>query len=119
PLADIALKTVQRQPRGGGPYVFSADGQGHNAYVATSLTDGLRKWFKARPDVQPHTAHDLRRTARTIMAAREVPDNVAEMALGHAVGSQDARTYNVHDYKVELRKALDAINDHVQAVMLS
>ena len=46
----------------------------------------------------PHwILHDLRRTARSLMARAGVADNVAERVLGHAIPGIHG-VYNRHDY---------------------
>ncbi len=54
----------------------------------------------------PHfTLHDLRRTARTQLAALGVRREVAERCLGHTLGGVEG-TYDRHDYFEERRLAL-------------
>lgn len=54
----------------------------------------------------PHfTLHDLRRTARTHLAALGVRREVAERCLGHALRGVEG-TYDRHDYFKERRVAL-------------
>src|SRR5262245_18549837 len=118
PLRTRALGIVTNAPRGEGPYVFSPDGKGLRPYTDTSLTGPLRKWFRKNPELKPHTANDLRRTARTIMAVKQVPEHIAEMVMGHAVGSEVARAYNVWDYAPHIHNALDAIDEHVTDCVL-
>jgi integrase len=52
--------------------------------------------------------HDLRRSARTLMAAAGVPDVAAELVLGHAQGGVQA-IYNRHAYFEEKGDALDKL----------
>jgi len=53
----------------------------------------------------PFTLHDLRRTARTQLAALGVRRQVAERCLGHAIRGVEG-TYDRHDYFKERRAAL-------------
>lgn len=59
----------------------------------------------------PHfTLHDLRRTARTHLAALGVQPHVAERCLNHKLpGVND--TYDTHDYLTERRLAMNALAD--------
>jgi integrase len=52
--------------------------------------------------------HDLRRTARTLMAAAGVSDVVAELVLGHVQRGVQA-IYNRHNYLAEKGEALDKL----------
>ena len=51
------------------------------------------------------TVHDLRRTARTQLAALKVPDNIAERCLNHKIGGVKG-VYDRHEYFDERREAL-------------
>ena len=54
----------------------------------------------------PFTLHDLRRTARTQLAALGVRREVAERCLGHAIRGVEG-TYDRHNYFKERREALE------------
>ena len=56
-------------------------------------------------DLMHFTIHDLRRTARTHLAALGVRREVAERCLGHKLGGVEG-TYDRHDYYKERRAAL-------------
>jgi len=56
--------------------------------------------------LRPFTLHDLRRTARTQLAALGVRREVAERCLGHAIRGVEG-TYDRHDYFKERRAALE------------
>jgi integrase len=55
--------------------------------------------------LHPFTLHDLRRTARTHLAALGVRREVAERCLGHRLRGVEG-TYNIHEYFDERREAL-------------
>lgn len=56
-------------------------------------------------EIEHFTVHDMRRTARTHMAALGVDRFVAERALNHKVRDVEG-VYNQHDYFEERKKAL-------------
>jgi integrase len=64
--------------------------------------------FDAKHGMAVWWFHDLRRTARTIMAATGVPDTVAELVLGHVQKGIQA-VYNRHNYEAEKAEALDKL----------
>lgn len=64
------------------------------------------------------TPHDLRRTARTLLARLGVSGDVAERCIGHAEASRIVATYNVHDYAAEKKDAMDKLGAHL-AVLLT
>jgi integrase len=55
--------------------------------------------------LKPFTLHDLRRTARTHLAALGIRREVAERCLGHSLRGVEG-TYDRHDYFAERRAAL-------------
>jgi integrase len=61
------------------------------------------------PKNMPHwTLHDLRRTARWLLARAGVADNIAERVLGHAIAGV-AGAYNRFNYIDEKAEALDRL----------
>ena len=50
--------------------------------------------------------HDCRRSTRTYLAKLGVQPHVGERILGHAVGSEVAKVYDLHRYLPEMRQAL-------------
>jgi integrase len=93
-------------------FVFSPDG-------ARPLTgySGHKRRFDATCGVCGWTLHDLRRTARSLMARAGVPDSHAERCLGHAVGSSVARIYDRHDYRIETQQAFEALAALVERIV--
>jgi integrase len=53
-------------------------------------------------------AHDLRRTAATLMADAGVPENFIPKVLNHVEPGVTRRHYNLHAYRGEKRAALEA-----------
>ncbi len=60
--------------------------------------------------------HDLRRTARSLLARAGVSQEIAERVLGH---TQDAiiETYDQHDYEKERGEALRKLEGLVQLIL--
>ena len=61
---------------------------------------------RVKHGLRPFTLHDMRRTARTQLAALGVRREVAERCLGHAIRGVEG-TYDRHDYFKERRVALE------------
>jgi integrase len=99
-LPTVALEILEAQklicP---GPRVFD--------YPITRLRS-LKRRFDRMHTLQPWWFHDLRRTARTLMAAAGVPDVAAELVLGHVQRGVQA-IYNRHAYFEEKAEALDKL----------
>lgn len=93
-------------------YLLSGRKSGQPFNGAASAARRLRPRMKDR---EPFTLHDLRRTVRTGLARLGVPDETAEMIIGH-LPQGVARVYNLHDRLDEKRAALAAWGRHVQSI---
>lgn len=61
------------------------------------------------------SAHNLRRTARTMLSAIGCIDEIAEAIVGH-VPAQIVATYNAHSYDAERRLWLQRLADHLESL---
>lgn len=67
-----------------------------------------RETAAAAPSATRWVVHDLRRTARSLMARAGVRPDIAERVLNHAIGGVRG-VYDRHDYVEEKRGALEAL----------
>jgi integrase len=128
-----AMKTLLASlPRWtGGDYLFSTtNGRlpvcGFNGNVKIRLDREMAKTWRAlgrvvgtdRRGAVPEnwTPHDLRRTVRTRLSALRVPENIAEMVIGHSKRGL-ARIYDQHRYADEIREALVAWNNLLESIV--
>jgi integrase len=63
---------------------------------------------EGRPPMENFTLHDLRRTARTLLARAGVRDDIAERCLGHVIKGVE-KVYNRYAYLEEKRAAFEAL----------
>jgi integrase len=63
---------------------------------------------EGRPPMEDWTLHDLRRTARTLLARAGVRDDIAERCLGHVIKGVE-KVYNRYAYLDEKRAAFEAL----------
>ena len=63
---------------------------------------------EGRPAIEDWTFHDLRRTARTLLARAGVRDDIAERCLGHVIKGVE-KVYNRYAYLDEKRAAFEAL----------
>jgi integrase len=95
-------------------FLFSSNGgkRAFNGYSkAKSQLDRViaQQRKKAKLKVMPSwTLHDLRRTARSLMARAGVPSDVAEQVLGHKISGVRG-VYDRHGYAAEKREALEKL----------
>lgn len=91
----------------GSEYILPKRRQDHRNRVPHVGPDTLNVAMARVKHGLPHfTLHDLRRTARTHLAALGVRSEVAERCLGHKLRGVEG-TYNRHDYFEERRTALE------------
>lgn len=91
----------------GSGYVFPARRRDPRARSEHVGTDTLNVALtRLEHGLAPFTLHDLRRTARTQLAALGIRNEVAERCLNHKLRGV-AGTYNTHDYFAERRAALE------------
>jgi integrase len=98
----------------------------HNPYVFTSSLKARRHNFNSfsvykdalaeKLDMPHWTLHDLRRTARSLMARAGVADNVAERVLGHSIGGVHG-IYNRYEYASEKADALARLATLVETIL--
>lgn len=70
---------------------------------------------RSRLPVTHWAPHDLRRTARTLLAALGCPAEVAESILGHMLPGV-VGVYNQHSYDAERKEWLKKLSDHLEAL---
>jgi integrase len=102
-LSDEAIAIVRAQPRlGDNPFVFA--GRGNGPFRGFSQA---KKAFDAKlPKNTPSwVLHDLRRTARSLMARAGVRPDIAERVMGHAIAGVEG-IYDRHSYRDEKADAL-------------
>jgi integrase len=103
-LPKLAIDIIEAQPRNeGNPFVFA--GRGKKAF--NSFSDGKEELNKLAP-IAPWVTHDLRRTARSLMARAGVRSDIAERTLGHVIQGVEG-VYDRHGYAEEKGAALEAL----------
>jgi integrase len=125
-LPPLALEIIKALPQiDHNPYVFPGSIRGRRHKSADRSQPPAFNSFSQRKEellaklpakMPPWTLHDLRRTARSLMARAGVADNVAERVLGHAIGGVHG-IYNRHDYFAEKTEALQRLATLVETII--
>jgi integrase len=112
PLPEAALAIIKAQPRyESNPYVFAGRGGTHcSAYSKGKAT------LDAKLKVASWRLHDLRRTARSLMARAGVRPDIAERVLGHAIQGVEG-VYDRHSYREEKAHALKALAGLIENIL--
>jgi integrase len=109
-LSAAALALIARKES---DFVFPSTGRG--AYLTHSR--GKLALDKALGDaVQPWVLHDLRRTAKTLMARAGVRPDISERVLGHVIAGVEG-VYDRHSYADEKRDALEKLASMVERIV--
>jgi integrase len=127
PLSGAALALVNAQPKVDGcDYVFpsraktpySGFGKG-KAKLDKALLTAMKKQAKQGTKVGPipnWTLHDLRRTAKTLMARSGVRPDISERVLGHVIAGVEG-TYDRHSYADEKQDALEKLATTIERIL--
>lgn len=115
-LPKVVTDIIDAQPRiTGNPYVFAA-GKGNGPFNSFSQRkEELDKRLKL-PRMPGWRIHDLRRTAKTLMARANVRPDVSERILGHAIKGVEG-VYDQHDYSDEKTQALVQLASQVEKII--
>jgi integrase len=107
-----AQAIIETQPRiGDNPYVFAGRGNGCHEVSQT------KRRFDARlPKMPRWTLHDLRRTARSLMARAGVRPDVAERVMGHVIVGVEG-VYDRHSYRDEKADALQRLASLIGSIV--
>lgn len=119
PLSKTALAVIAAQTKHDDcDYVFPSraktpySGFGKSkAKLDKAVLAAMKKQAKKGAKVEPipnWTLHDLRRTAKTLMARAGVRPDISERVLGHVIAGVEG-TYDRHSYSDEKRDALDKL----------
>lgn len=125
PLVGRAQEVVQRRMAVHKGYLFPGETKtGHITQAGVQSQVHFRQpYAKQRPDVNrtrltvTHwSPHDLRRTARTMIAAMGCPHEIGEALLGH-VQPGVGGIYNLHQYDAERREWLQRWSDRLDQLL--
>jgi integrase len=129
PLSKAARAVIEAQPQiDGCDYVFpshtktpfSGFGKSKTKLDKAVLLD-VQKRARKGCEFEPlpnWTLHDLRRTAKTLMARAGVRPDISERVLGHVIAGVEG-TYDRHSYSDEKRDALEKLAAIVERIVNS
>ena len=127
PLSNAARAVIKSQPRiDGCNYVFPSrantpfSGFGkRKAKLDEAILLEMKKRAEKGADIEPPpnwTLHDLRRTAKTLMARAGVRPDISERVLGHVIAGVEG-TYDRHSYEDEKRDALKKLAGTIERIL--
>ena len=83
----------------------------------TRSTKAARIKLKQLSGIQDWTAHDLRRTARTLMSRLNIKQHIRERVLNHTQGGV-VGVYDQHDYLHEKADALNKLGQEIDRILV-
>jgi len=104
------------QPKIGWVFSFEHNRSRSATGGKTGSTIKARKKLKQLSGVQGWTAHDLRRTARTIMSRLNIKQHIRERVLNHTQGGV-VGVYDQHDYLHEKADALNKLGQEIDRIL--
>lgn len=123
PLSKAALAVIEAQPKTQGcEYVFPSRAETPFSGFGKSkaaLDKAVLAAMQERAKVEPipnWTLHDLRRTAKTLMARAGVRPDISERVLGHVIAGVEG-TYDRHSYADEKREALEKLAIMIERIL--
>lgn len=112
-LPKMALDIIRAQPLvSGNPYVFA----GRGAVPIGNLGNDKAELDKRVPVAEAWTIHDLRRTAKSLMARAGVRPDISERTLGHVIAGVEG-VYDQYDYAEEKAEALKKLAGLVKLIL--
>jgi integrase len=122
PLTDDMKTVLAALPRFDGNHLFSRMGKNptnfskaRHAFDKAMGTATVAVDSGGKPADQ-WTYHDIRRTVRTRLSALRVPEQVAELVIGHDKKGL-VRVYNQHAFSEEIKEALQAWNGLLRSIV--
>lgn len=112
-LPAVALEIINSVPRmARNPYVFAGRERTHFSGFSKSKV----AFDKGLPDMPPWVLHDLRRTAKSLMARAGVRPDISERVLGHVISGVEG-VYDRHSYRDEKADALQKLAALIDAIV--
>jgi integrase len=127
PLSKAVLAVIAAQPKHDDcDYVFPSRAKTpysgfskSKAKLDKAVFAAIKKQAKKGAKVEPMpnwTLHDLRRTAKTLMARAGVRPDISERVLGHVIAGVEG-TYDRHSYADEKRDALETLAAMIERIL--
>lgn len=112
-LPKLAIEIIRARPVvENNPHVFAGRGK----VRIGNLGNDKAALNKRVPTKEPWTIHDLRRTAKSLMARAGIRPDISERVLGHVIAGVEG-VYDQHDYATEKAKALEKLAGTVKLIL--
>ena len=113
PISTQMLEVIEKQRGNDEQWVFPSP---HKKLTHIANIHKARYRFHKVSSIDGWTAHDLRRTGRTIMSRLDIDRHTRERVLNHSQEGIVA-VYDQHDYLKEKRKALKLLGEEIYRIL--
>ena len=118
PLMHTCITALMRNSPEASPWLVPSPVTLSQPLSRGAITQALRRMNRADRGLglEPFTTRDLRRSARSRLAALDTPNDVARKIMNHALEGID-RVYDTHSYLPQMQQALNALSDNIQQIV--
>lgn len=118
PLMRTCIEALMRASPDASPWLVPSPVTLSRPLSKGAVTQALRRMIRADRGLGllPFTTRDLRRSARSRLAALDTPNDVARKIMNHALEGID-RVYDTHNYLPQMQQALSALSDNIQVII--
>ncbi|MEN5018610.1 site-specific integrase [Erwinia sp. Eh17-17] len=118
PLMRTCIDALMKSSPPGSPWLVPSPVTLSQPLSRGAITQVLRRMIRADRGlgIEPFTTRDLRRSARSRLAALNTPNDVARKIMNHALEGID-RVYDTHNYLPQMQLALNALSDSIERII--
>ena len=117
-LPAMALEIIKRQPKiNDSPYVFAVGRSRKQKWPVFCSWSQRKDELDEILPIEPWVLHDLRRTARSLLARIGVNRDIAERVLGHKQAGSIIAIYDRYDYVSEVADAVARLASEVERIL--
>ncbi len=118
PLMALCIQRLDAANHWGSPWLAPSPKDPSSPLSRGAIAQALRRMIrdKSQFSLPAFTPRDLRRTARTRLAALGISNDVARKIMNHALEGID-RIYDRHDYLPQMMQALTALSEEISRII--
>lgn len=118
PLMRVCINALMQASPEASPWLVPSPVTLSQPLSRGAITQALRRMIRAERGlgIAPFTTRDLRRSARSRLAALNTPNDVARKIMNHALEGID-QVYDTHNYLPQMQQALNALSENIENII--
>lgn len=118
PLMQVCIHALMASSPEGSPWLVPSPVTLSQPLSRGAITQAVRRMIRAERGlgIEPFTTRDLRRSARSRLAALNTPNDVARKIMNHALEGID-RVYDTHSYLPQMQHAMNALSENIENII--